>query len=86
MSNSEDHHLFLVIVIQHDIRSLSKFDNPFPELRQHFLNGTTYPRLFSDSFHTLSNHPNGTLRCFRTLRSKKPMKAAYIEQSRLRPD
>jgi hypothetical protein len=85
MSNSEDHYLFSVIVIQHNIGSLSKLDNPLSELGRRFLNRTAYPRLLSESLHALPNRTDSALRRFRALRSKKRMEAAYIEQCSLRP-
>ena len=83
MPNSENHDLFRVVVIEHNIRSLPKFDDPFSELRRHFLNRTAYPRLLSKSFYAIPNCSNRALRGFRTLRNKKGMEAAYVKQRSL---
>lgn len=83
MSNSEDHYLFLIVAIQHNIGTLSKFDNPLPKLGRHLFNRTAYPRVPSESLYALPNRTNSALRCFRALRSKKRMEAVYIEQRSL---
>jgi len=85
MADCEDHGFSAVIVIEGNVGTLSKFDDPFPKFGRHFLDGAANLGMSSEHLNSLPDGCDGALGCVLAFSSEEVVEALDIQQGAVRP-